>query len=46
MATVRVYEFGIIKAELSQTLYVAGQQWKALDIDWPSGTVTTVDEVK
>jgi Abnormal spindle-like microcephaly-assoc'd, ASPM-SPD-2-Hydin len=38
-ATVRVYQYGVLKAELSKELRSKGEQWPALDIDWPSGTV-------
>ncbi len=45
-ATVRVYEFGVVKAERRQTLKTEGSRWMALWIDWPSGEVTPVDQVQ
>ncbi len=38
-ATVRVYQYGVLKAELSKVLRLKGEQWPALDIEWPKGTV-------
>lgn len=43
VATVRVYEFGVVKAEQRRTLQVEGRRWYALTIDWPSGAITPVD---
>jgi hypothetical protein len=45
-ATVRVYEFGVVKAEQRRLLYSEGKQWRVLDIDWPSGAITPIDEVQ
>jgi hypothetical protein len=42
-ATVRVYEFGVVKAELSRAMQTADSEWRALTIAWPSGTITPVD---
>ncbi len=39
VATVRVFELGVIKAELKKTLAAAGGQWLALTVNWPSGAV-------
>jgi hypothetical protein len=39
-ATIRVFELGVVKAELRRTLSTAREQWPALTIDWPSGKVT------
>ncbi|MBI3182798.1 MAG: choice-of-anchor D domain-containing protein [Myxococcales bacterium] len=38
--TVRIYEFGVVKAELKKTMLQRGEVWPVADIDWPSGTVT------
>ena len=40
--TVRVYLFGVLKAEVSKTLSTAGEVWKALDVTWPSGVIAEV----
>jgi hypothetical protein len=45
VATVRVYEFGVIKAEVRRTLYQEGWQWQVLTIDWPGGAITRIDTV-
>ncbi|MCA3014772.1 MAG: choice-of-anchor D domain-containing protein [Myxococcaceae bacterium] len=41
-ATVRVYQFGILKAELSRTLTERNEVWLVADVVWPSGDVTAV----
>lgn len=41
-ATVRVYLYGILKAEVSKTLEKKGDVWRVVDVTWPSGTVTAV----
>lgn len=40
--TVRVYQFGVLKAEATRTLSAAKESWKAVDIVWPSGEVTVL----
>jgi hypothetical protein len=40
--TIRVYIFGVVKFEQTKLLTSAGQRWPAVDISWPSGTVTPV----
>lgn len=40
--TVRVYQYGVLKAETSRTLTVEQEIWKVLDIDWPTGAVTVL----
>lgn len=42
-ATVRVYELGVVVAELSHTLKAAHTLWNVAAIDWPSGKVSPVD---
>ncbi len=37
--TVRVYLFGILKAEASKTLQQKGNVWEVVDVTWPSGDV-------
>lgn len=44
-ATVRVYEFGVVKAEVRRRLFQEGTQWRVLAIDWPGGAITNVDQV-
>jgi hypothetical protein len=39
-ATVRIYEYGVEKAELSRVLQNQGDFWLAADLNWPTGTVT------
>ncbi len=38
-ATVRVYLYGVLKAEVQHTLLKANDTWAALDVTWPSGDV-------
>lgn len=38
-ATVRVYQYGVLKAETSRTLDRQGSIWSALDVTWPSGDI-------
>lgn len=37
--TVRIYEFGVVRAELKKTLLVRGEVWPVADIEWPSGVI-------
>ncbi len=39
-ATVRVYLYGVVKAEFTKTLMHAGDTWAVADVTWPSGTIT------
>lgn len=41
-ATLRVYQFGILKAELTRTMTERNEVWLAADVVWPSGEVTVV----
>ncbi|GMU61734.1 MAG: hypothetical protein AMXMBFR34_34970 [Myxococcaceae bacterium] len=41
-ATVRVYLYGILKAEVSKTLNKKGDVWRVVDVTWPSGEVMNV----
>lgn len=41
-ATVRVYLYGILKAELQKTLTKKGDVWRVVDVRWPSGEVMNV----
>ncbi len=45
-ATVRVYQYGVLEAEMRRTLLHAGTVWDVLSIDWPSGDVSPVDSVQ
>lgn len=40
--TVRVYLFGILKAEASRALQHRGDTWEVVDVTWPSGDVTVL----
>lgn len=40
--TIRVYLFGVLKAEVSKTLDRRGSIWEVLDVTWPSGDVTVI----
>ncbi|MBL9038922.1 MAG: choice-of-anchor D domain-containing protein [Archangium sp.] len=39
-ATVRVYHFGVLKAELSRAMQAKDEIWEVADVTWPSGVVT------
>ncbi|MBX7099893.1 MAG: choice-of-anchor D domain-containing protein [Myxococcaceae bacterium] len=41
-ATVRVYYYGVVKAEATRTLDKAGDRWAVCDVEWPSGKVTVL----
>lgn len=41
-ATVRVYLYGVLKAEVQHTLQHAGESWAVADVTWPSGQVVVV----
>lgn len=41
-ATVRVYLYGVLKAEVSKTLNKKGDVWRVVDVTWPSGEVKPV----
>lgn len=41
-ATVRVYEFGVLRGEFKKVLKAQGERWAVADITWPSGVVTQV----
>lgn len=45
-ATVRVYVYGVLAAELSRVLDGPGLLWDALRLDWPTATLTAVDTVE
>ncbi len=40
--TVRVYLFGVLKAEMSRTLSHSGEIWEVADVTWPSGDVAVL----
>jgi hypothetical protein len=40
--TVRVYLFGVLKAEASKVLEQRGNIWEVVDVTWPSGDVTVL----
>lgn len=44
-ATVRIYVYGTLQAELTRTLDTPDQIWEVLSIDWPSAQLTPVDVV-
>ncbi len=41
-ATVRVYQYGILKAELARSMVDRNEVWLVADVVWPSGEVTAV----
>ncbi len=41
--TIRIYLFGVVKAELKKVLKTKGELWNAVDVTWPSGTITPVN---
>ena len=43
-ATVRVYQYGVLKGEFKKTLDSEGQAWPVVDVTWPSGVLTAVPE--
>ena len=43
-ATVRVYQYGVLKGEFKKTLDSEGQAWPVVDITWPSGVLAAVPE--
>ncbi|AKU93070.1 choice-of-anchor D domain-containing protein [Vulgatibacter incomptus] len=45
-ATVRVFVYGILEAELTRTLDTPKQLWDVLSIDWPAAVLTPIDTVK
>jgi hypothetical protein len=40
--TVRIYEFGVVKAELTKQLTKRGEFWGVADIDWSTGAITPI----
>lgn len=40
--TVRVYLFGVLKAQATKTLERSGDIWEVVDVTWPSGDVTVL----
>ncbi len=44
-AIVRVYVFGILRAEVTKELGTPSQVWDVLAIEWPSAVLTTIDTV-
>ena len=41
----RIYEYGVVKGQLTQQLTAAGQVWQVATIDWPAGTIHTLGQV-
>jgi hypothetical protein len=41
-ATVRIYEFGVLKAELTRALQHTNDVWSVADVAWPTGGVTAL----
>ncbi len=41
-ATVRVYEFGVLKGEFSKTLTKANEVWEVAFVTWPSGVIREI----
>jgi hypothetical protein len=44
-ATLRVYVYGVLSAEMTRELDTANQRWDVLSIEWPSATMTAIDTV-
>lgn len=42
-ATLRVYRFGVLTAEVSRVLEGKDDVWEAVSVDWPGGVVTLLD---
>jgi len=40
--TVRIYERGVVRAELQRTLAAQGTAWQVADVAWPGGIITEV----
>lgn len=38
--TIRIYLYGVVKAEFTKTLEKAGARWIVADVTWPSGVIT------
>jgi hypothetical protein len=38
--TVRIYQYGVVKAEFKKTMEKQGDLWGVADVAWPSGTIT------
>lgn len=45
-ATLRIYEFGVVRSETRRLMVREDQKWIALSVDWPSGTITPIDELE
>jgi hypothetical protein len=45
-ATLRVYQYGVLEAEMRRILDVEGTTWNVMTIEWPSGQVNPVDTVQ
>ena len=43
--TVRVYVYGVLASELTQTVNTLGSVWEAGTVTWPSGAITAVNTV-
>lgn len=43
-ATVRVYVYGILAAELTREMSFPDERWDALTIEWPSATITPLED--
>ncbi|MFL5319651.1 MAG: choice-of-anchor D domain-containing protein [Myxococcaceae bacterium] len=41
-ATVRVYEFGVLKGEFKRAMAAQGDRWDVADVEWPSGNITAL----
>lgn len=44
-ATVRVYVYGVLEAEMRRTLNAPGDRWDALAVVWPPGTGSVIDPI-
>jgi hypothetical protein len=42
--TVRIYEYGVVKAEFKKTMLKQGEVWAVADLEWPSGNITPLSQ--
>ena len=45
-ATVRVYVYGVLAAEVTRELERPGLEWDVLTVEWPAATITAIDTVQ
>lgn len=45
-ATVRVFVYGVLEAEMSAVLDTKDQVWHVLSLEWPSAAIAPIDEIE